>query len=67
MQDVSQKQLVDHEVSVVVIGHDDQAGFPWYRDATAKSSAPAVQTRLPLRLTSRAIITDRTVWTSCKH
>src|SRR5688572_6876509 len=31
MQDVPQKQLVNHQVSVVAIGHDDQAGFPWYR------------------------------------
>ena len=31
MQDVAQKQLVNHQVSVVAIGHDDQAGFPWYR------------------------------------
>src|SRR5688572_18744074 len=31
MQDVAQKELVNHQVSVVAIGHDDQAGFPWDR------------------------------------
>src|SRR5262245_59919790 len=31
VQDVSQKHLINHQMSVVAIGHDDEAGFPWYR------------------------------------
>src|SRR5687767_10377998 len=31
MQDVPQQQLVNHEVAVVAVGHDDQAGFSLHR------------------------------------
>lgn len=31
MKDVPQKQLLNRQVSVVAIGHDDHTGFPWDR------------------------------------
>src|SRR5258705_12106284 len=41
MQDVPQKQLLNHQVSVVAISHDGQAGFPLDR-RDDKSCKPRV-------------------------